>query len=490
MTQKKLKCLIVGAGSSGIAAAKEALKVGIQPVIYEAREGSGGAWRFDKDPGPCKVEFNRYGWATFSNPGESDFAGPSPPSPMYDGLKTNVPSSLMQYRGTSFRPEVSLFCSHDQVQAYLEDNAKPLLPYIYFNHRVNRIRYTKPSDGGEQRKWFAEVNSTLEEASTIQEQFDFVVVANGHYSKPFVPWTEGLRSWKGELSHARWYRNPEKFRQKNVLVIGNSASGYDITREIATSIHDRRTNESPSQLPKIYQSARSPSALGIAFDSPDAPEWAKEIKVFPPIRKIEGKTIVFEDDQTLTDVDTIIFATGYYFSFPFLRSTDAPWSEHPVTRPPTVSVTVDPRGETASLQSTAPVEGGLRLHNLDDRFLFYLPDPSAVFLCLPYLVIPFPLAQIQSRLAVLHFIDSPQLPKPLKFVPGIPEDEPETRKPVIFGHPKQFDLMDRMMEESGDITLNEEKGEGEVKSQYGRTSQGDRDLRVGAKALRKAVLGY
>lgn len=101
-----LKCLIVGAGSSGIAAAKEALKAGLEPHVYEARDGPGGAWRYDKDPGPCKVDFNQDGWATFSNPGESDFRGPSPPSPMYDGLKTNVPTSLMQYRGTPFRPEI------------------------------------------------------------------------------------------------------------------------------------------------------------------------------------------------------------------------------------------------------------------------------------------------------------------------------------------------------------------------------------------------
>jgi hypothetical protein len=115
--------------------------------------------------------------------------------------------------------------------------------------------------------------------------------------------------------------------------------------------------------------------------------------------------------------------------------------------------------------------------------------PQNYFVLLfPRQVIPFPLAQIQSRLAVLHYTNSPQLPKPLTFVDGVSEDEPETRQPVIFGHPKQFDLMDRMMEESGDTALGETGG-GEP-SVYGKTSQGDRDLRVGAKALRREILGY
>lgn len=538
MTQTKLRCLIVGAGSSGLAAAREALKVNIEPVVYEARQGSGGAWRFDPDPGQCTVTFNRDGWATFANPQESDHAGPWPPSPMYDGLRTNVPTTLMQYRASPFDPTVPLFASHEQVQSYLVEHAKPLLPYLHFEHRVDRIRYTVPSDRGEQRKWYAEISSIGPAdggSRTITDQFDFIMVANGHYSKPFVPWIEGLDTWSGELSHARWYRNPKRFELKSVLVVGNSASGYDITRELATAIHERRKrNETPSELPQIMQSARSPSALGIAFDSPDAPDWAQEIRVFPPIGKIEGKKIYFEDGTALTNIDTIIFATGYYFSFPFLHSSDAPWNSHPIIRRPTISSRLDSDSDRdrRSTTSQTPVNGGLRLHNLDDRCLFYLPDPTAVFLCLPYLVIPFPLAQIQSRLAVLHFTNDPQLPRrPLEFKPPQPrvdaqegEGEPElSRQSVVWGHPKNYDMMDRMMEESGDIRRSnvddddddetergqgpgeeeegregrEEEEEGGLRrrrstttNEYGKTSQGERDLRLGAKALRRAVLGY
>ena len=72
------------------------------------------------------------------------------------------------------------------------------------------------------------------------------------------------------------------------------------------SLHSRRTSsQTPATLPKIYQSARSASNLGIPFDAPDSPEWAKEVKVFPPIRKVEDKKITFEDGSSLDDVDTM-----------------------------------------------------------------------------------------------------------------------------------------------------------------------------------------
>lgn len=59
----------------------------------------------------------------------------------------------------------------------------------------------------------------------------------------------------------------------------------------------------PESLPRIYQAARSPPALGIPWDAPDAPEYSKEVGVFPPIRKITGREIEFEDGRSVNDVD-------------------------------------------------------------------------------------------------------------------------------------------------------------------------------------------
>jgi hypothetical protein len=92
---------------------------------------------------------------------------------------------------------------------------------------------------------------------------------------------------------------------QTVLVVGNSASGYDITREIAMSIHERRLGDPAALLPNIYQSARSPSALGIPFDDPTAPDWAREITVFPSIVRVQDSRLYFDDGRTLDDVDLL-----------------------------------------------------------------------------------------------------------------------------------------------------------------------------------------
>jgi len=47
------------------------------------------------------------------------------------------------------------------------------------------------------------------------------------------------------------------------------------------------------------------------------------------------------------------------------------------------------------------------------------------------------------------------------------------------------------MRESGDIVENDQDEDGEEgRDKYGKTSQAERDLRGGAKALRRSVLGY
>ncbi|KAJ8295454.1 Thiol-specific monooxygenase [Rhodotorula toruloides] len=500
MVQHTLRCLVVGAGSSGLAACEQATEAGFEVVCLEARQGVGGAWRYEDDPGRCDVHFDDEGWATVASPGESDERGAPPPTPMYSSLRTNVPTSLMQFRDRPFPPTVGLFCTHEQVQSYLEDFARPFLPLIRFNTRLVSLRHTLPSDSLPphipRRRWLASYRSTLEQDAPLEtETFDCVFVANGHYARPYIPWTEGLKSWEGELLHAKWYRDAKQFEQKTVLVVGNSASGYDITRELASSIHTRRQSSPSGPLPKIYQSARSPPQLGIPWDAPDAPEYSKEVRTKPPIRRVEGRRIEFEDGSVVEDVDTIIFATGYFFSLPFLSPSDAPFSSHPLTYAP-------PLPSSPALHGPPSAKGGLRVHNLDERLTFYLKDPTLAFLGLPYLVIPFPLAQLQARLAAKHF--SSTLPRPLTFRPDPsmtspmnPDDQdgaPESRKTVTWGHPKQFDMHDVWLSETGDVQedgAKEEKGglTGERK-RWGLTSAAERDLRVGAKGLRKAVLGY
>lgn len=95
------RALVIGAGSSGLTALSQFRAAGLDAVAYEARGEVGGAWNYDEDPGACVVSFEASGRCVVRAPGERD-ARRMPLSPMYDSLRTNVPTTLMAYREHPF----------------------------------------------------------------------------------------------------------------------------------------------------------------------------------------------------------------------------------------------------------------------------------------------------------------------------------------------------------------------------------------------------
>lgn len=85
-----------------------------------------------------------------------------------------------------------------------------------------------------------------------------------------------------------------------MLVIGNSASGTDLSRELV----------SHAKLP-VYLSRRS-SGWWEGEKPPAGIEWKPIVSEYLP----DGR-ILFEDGTVLDDVDTVIYCTGYKPSYPF-----------------------------------------------------------------------------------------------------------------------------------------------------------------------------
>ncbi|ETS74129.1 hypothetical protein PFICI_13995 [Pestalotiopsis fici W106-1] len=141
-----------------------------------------------------------------------------------------------------------------------------------------------------------------------QERFDAVVVATGHYYLPYIPKIPGMLEYDerfpGRIQHSKHFRSVEDFRDKKVVVVGGSVSAFD-------ALHDIRK---VSKLP-IISALRNPSgAFGIApFLHPHI-DNRSQIESFEP----ELGRINFTDGSSADDVDVVLFATGYDFSFPFL----------------------------------------------------------------------------------------------------------------------------------------------------------------------------
>jgi trimethylamine monooxygenase len=140
------------------------------------------------------------------------------------------------------------------------------------------------------------VQNLLEDA-TYTEEFDYVVVASGHFSTPHVPSFDGLEGFNGRVLHAHDFRDALEFKGKDILVIGTSYSAEDIA----------------SQCYKY-------GAKSITCSHRTAPmgfHWPDNIEEVPLLTRVDKNTCHFKDGSS-RDVDAIIMCTGYLHHFPFL----------------------------------------------------------------------------------------------------------------------------------------------------------------------------
>ena len=122
-----------------------------------------------------------------------------------------------------------------------------------------------------------------------------------------MPQVKGLNAYlekfPGRVVHSKYYRSPAVYTDKKVIVIGNSASGYDVARDLLST----------ARLP-VYQSRRS-KGRSEGDEPPPGIEWK------PVITEYEAATgrITFADGTHLDDVDAVIYCTGYRPSYPMVR---------------------------------------------------------------------------------------------------------------------------------------------------------------------------
>jgi cation diffusion facilitator CzcD-associated flavoprotein CzcO len=127
-----------------------------------------------------------------------------------------------------FEEELPMFLTTQQAHAYLLKYAKrfALNKCVRLNSKVEMVSRT--NDGG----WLVE-STTRGELRKV-EAFSHVIVASGRFNKPRIPGVKGLERFRGAVSHTFDYRGNGQFKDKRVLVIGNSISGLEIASELAT----------------------------------------------------------------------------------------------------------------------------------------------------------------------------------------------------------------------------------------------------------------
>ena len=199
---------VIGAGPSGLAAAKHALEAGFEPTVFEASDALGGQWH--------TAAAHRGVWP---------------------GMRTNTSRAMTAFSDFPAPADHALHPLATQIHAYLRAYAHAfgVTGRIRLGAAVREVRPGWTVDG---------------------EPFDAVVVASGRFGAPEIP--EALRAFGGELLHAFDYPGAEALAGRRTLVYGNGISGLEIASDLASGF--RPLGEHPLREPGP-PGQRSPEAL-------------------------------------------------------------------------------------------------------------------------------------------------------------------------------------------------------------------------------------
>ncbi|MFE6860182.1 flavin-containing monooxygenase [Nocardia sp. NPDC057668] len=316
---------IIGAGYTGLAVAKAYADLGLDYDHVEATDAIGGNWSHG----------------------------------VYDSTYLISSKEVTQYPDYPMPPTYPDFPSAAQMRDYLRAFAAEfgLDRRIEFGALVTDVA---PLDPRGLTGW------RVEFAGGETREYAGVVVANGHY------WDVNIPTYPGEFTgaqiHSKNYRRPADLTGSRVLVVGAGNSGCDLAVEAAVTfgnseislrrsywfipkyvlgVPSSRFDIGSVPVPKVLQEAvfRSIVTIGMgSFESfglerpthrifdqdlvvnQQLPYFLKHgrIAVRPEIARFDGRTVHFTDG-TRGEYDTIVWATGFRTTFPFLRAGLLNW---------------------------------------------------------------------------------------------------------------------------------------------------------------------
>lgn len=315
------RACIIGAGISGLTAAKALKDRGIRYDQFELDGDLGGLWRIDH-----------------------------PRSAAYTSLHINSSKTNMELADYPVPEAFPEFAHHTDVLRYFEAYAEAfgLDDRITFNTAVERAA---PNADG---TWAV----TLDTGET--RRYGAVLCATGHHWNPRRPDFPG--TFDGRTLHAHGYHDPSSFEGERVCIVGIGNSACDIADDLTRVAEhvtistrsgawivpkyllgiplDQWTSNAMEYLPVAVRqvlfrlltwlTVGDQSRYGVPTPEHQMmqahPTVSQEllshvghgrIAIKPNIARLDGSGVAFEDG-TREPFDTIIYATGYDITFPFL----------------------------------------------------------------------------------------------------------------------------------------------------------------------------
>ncbi|NXC95784.1 FMO4 monooxygenase, partial [Certhia familiaris] len=335
---------VIGAGAAGLASVKCCLDEGLEPTCFESSEDIGGVWRYTDSADHRRVT-------------------------VYRSVVTNTSKEMSCFSDFPFPEDFPNYLSHSLILEYLRMYARnfALLQHIRFQTTVLSVK--KRPDFTTSGQW-----EVVTETGGVREAhiFDAVMVCTGHYQEPYLPLAAfpGIESrFKGQRLHSQEYRDVQAFQGKRVLVIGIGNTGGDLSVELSrvaakVFLSTRSNTWVISRISKhgfpfdMVSTTRFnqlvewllPSALWRRIRFRKFNSWFNHtnyglassksskfnmiineelpfcllsgaVVLKPNVKEFTESSAVFEDGTTEENIDVVLFATGYNFSFPFLEDS-------------------------------------------------------------------------------------------------------------------------------------------------------------------------
>ncbi|MGD0454693.1 MAG: NAD(P)-binding domain-containing protein [Solirubrobacteraceae bacterium] len=328
MTDSTPRVCIIGAGSSGITAAKALHERGIPFTCFEASDEVGGNWLFGNSNGMSSAYRNLFINSSRRRMSFSDFP---------------LPDSLPDY------------AHHSDIADYFREYVE----HFGFRHRIMFRTSVERAELTPEDHWRITLSN-----GDVQE-FDALLVANGHHWDP--RWPEppfpGSERFTGLQLHSHHYVDPTIFEDKSVVVLGMGNSAMDIAVE--SSYVARRTylahrrgawivpkylfgrpidelffqNRYLSRIPLGPRRRLAHWMIRIIVGSPERyglkqpdhrlgeahPTVSSRVLdrlahgmiiAKPNIAELGERSVRFEDGSEV-DADVVVYCTGYKITFPF-----------------------------------------------------------------------------------------------------------------------------------------------------------------------------
>ena len=323
---------VIGAGSSGLAAAKNLSERGFAVDVLECEDDLGGNWNYGK-----------------------------PNARVYRSTHMITSKRCTEFSDFPMPHHFPDYPHHAQVLAYLRSYSDHfgLESFIEYRTPVERVA---PFEQG--RFW------DVTPAGGPTRRYAAVVIANGHNWSPKKPEYPG--EFTGEILHSAQYRTPDILAGKRVLVVGAGNSGCDLAVESSQNARQtfHSTRRAYHYIPK-YLLGRPADRLGeklhriglsltvkqaltslilkcvvgsparYGLPRPDHKLFEThpivnslllyyvshgDITPKPDILRLEGDTVHFIDG-TVEVIDLLMFATGYNIVFPFIDAQLLNWRD-------------------------------------------------------------------------------------------------------------------------------------------------------------------